>query len=157
MISIFHNANGQITSKSYELLLKGLLSGSVESISCENLDSGKADFVILDTRSKEEFEVSRIEGAIWVGYDEFDLTKIQSIDPMKTVVVYCSVGYRSEKIGEQLLESDFAKVYNLSGGIFEWINQGYPVVDTNSQTTELIHGYSKTWGIWVNKGEKVYH
>lgn len=45
------------------------------------------------------------------------------------VVLYCFIGYCSEKVVEQFWEWGFIKVYNLYGSIFEWVNQGYFVVD----------------------------
>jgi hypothetical protein len=71
------------------------------------------------------------------------------------VVVYCSVGYRSEKIAARLREMGFLEVYNLYGGLFEWVNRGNPVY-RNEQATRAVHGYSWTWGIWLRRGKKVY-
>jgi predicted sulfurtransferase len=72
------------------------------------------------------------------------------------VVVYCSVGYRSEQIGEKLLQAGFTDVHNLFGSIFEWVNQGYPVFKNQSEQTNRVHAYSRSWGIWLQKGVKVY-
>ena len=47
-------------------------------------------------------------------------------------------------------------VSNLYGGIFEWVNQENPVIDTTGNETKNIHAYNKTWGVWLNKGNKVY-
>ncbi len=49
------------------------------------------------------------------------------------VVVYCSVGYRSEKIAEKLKAAGYKNVFNLYGGIFEWENQNLPVYDSNGE------------------------
>ncbi|RYF52680.1 MAG: rhodanese-like domain-containing protein, partial [Cytophagaceae bacterium] len=35
-------------------------------------------------------------------------------------------------------------------------NQGNPVVDSTGKPTRRVHAYSRTWGIWLNRGEKVY-
>lgn len=137
-------------------MLKGLLAQSVEMISCRELNERKNQFVILDTRAENEKEISHIEGAVWVGYAQFDLSSVSHIAKEKPIVVYCSVGYRSEKIGEQLLRAGFMEVYNLNGGIFEWVNQGFPVVKNDNRPTEEIHGYSKVWAIWLKKG-KIIH
>ena len=48
--------------------------------------------------------------------------KVEDIARESTIVVYCSVGYRSEKIAEELDKLGFTNVSNLYGGIFEWIN-----------------------------------
>ena len=45
---------------------------------------------------------------------------------------------------------------NLRGGIFDWVNMGYPVYDKEGNETQKIHAYDKSWGKWLIKGEKVY-
>ncbi len=93
---------------------------------------------------------------MFVGYDQCEMDRLKSIDRNKKIIVYCSVGYRSEKISEKLKQAGFTDVSNLYGGIFEWVNQGNPVVDEKGNVTPNIHAYSKTWGVWLNNGVKVY-
>jgi len=71
-------------------------------------------------------------------------------------VVYCSVGVRSEIIAHRIIEKGYTNVYNLYGGIFEWKNNGFQVMDTLGNTTEKVHTYNKEWSKWLTKGEKVY-
>ncbi len=142
----------------FDKMVDSLLDGSVSYIQPESLDllkKNKKDIVILDAREKSEYDVSHIEGAIWVGYDDFDLSRVE-VDKDKEVIVYCSVGYRSEKIGEKLQEDGYNHVSNLYGGIFLWKNEGYEIVDNSQKGTEKIHAYNKRWGKWVTNGEKVY-
>lgn len=104
---------------------------------------------MLDTRDREEYEVSHIPGAVFVGPD-FDLKNVEGLDREKPVVVYCSVGYRSEKYGEKLLKTGFAEVSNLYGGIFEWLNAGNNVAVGNEVLeNKLIHTYNASWGKFV--------
>ena len=65
----------------------------------------KEEVILLDTRETEEFTVSKIEGAIQVGYNEFSSEKVlEQIQPTDDlIVVYCSLGIRSEEIGEKLI------------------------------------------------------
>lgn len=116
------------------------------------------ELVLLDARESEEFEVSHLKNAQWIGYDQFDLDKFLARYPDKntSLVVYCSIGVRSEDIGEQLQEAGYANVQNLYGGIFEWKNKGYPVVDSKEVKTEKVHAYSKYWGRLLTNAEKVY-
>jgi hypothetical protein len=72
------------------------------------------------------------------------------------IVLYCSLGSRSEKIAEKLISAGYKNVYNLYGGIFEWINAGQPVYKLNGVQTSEIHTYSRDWARWVEKGTKVY-
>ncbi len=114
------------------------------------------DFVILDARAKREYNVSHLPGAIWVGYEDFSIKRISDIDYTIPLLVYCSVGYRSERIGEQLQNAGYQHVYNLYGGIFEWVNQGLTLENTKGQATLKIHAYNRDWAKWLEKGIKVY-
>jgi rhodanese-related sulfurtransferase len=112
--------------------------------------------VILDTREKEEFAISHIRSARWVGYETFTLVSVSDIPKDKTIVVYCSIGARSQDIGKKLKAEGYQNVYNLYGGIFHWVNEGNSVFTDKGIQTDSVHTYNKSWGIWVKKGEKVY-
>lgn len=151
----FLQTKAQIQSGAYSVMLSALLSHSVPEISVEQLTQ-KNVVLLLDAREADEYSISRIKGATHVGYEHFDISALRHVSKEQDIVVYCSVGYRSEKIGEKLRLAGFKNVSNLYGGIFEWINQGHVVVDTNNQPTQYVHAYSTTWGIWLNEGIKVY-
>jgi rhodanese-related sulfurtransferase len=46
--------------------------------------------------------------------------------------VYCSIGKRSDEITKMLGEAGFTNARNLYGGIFEWVNQGHPVFNSQN-------------------------
>jgi rhodanese-related sulfurtransferase len=142
--------------KEYDLMLKGLLSGSIPYIQAEELDNLDAPYVLLDTRSPDEFSVSRIQGAELIPYENFDPEMVSGLPKDTTVILYCSVGYRSEKIGEKLKDLGFTDVRNLYGGIFSWKNSGYSVVSDEGTTTDSVHAYNKAWSRWLWNGTKVY-
>ena len=146
---------GQVKSASYRAMLKNLLSHTVPEIQVQEAVRDSANILFLDAREPKEFAVSRIQNAVAVGYDNFDLKQLPEIQKDRRIVVYCSVGYRSEKIAEKLLAAGYKNVSNLYGGIFEWVNQGNLVVNDKGPTQE-VHAYDRTWGIWLKKGKKVY-
>lgn len=113
---------------------------------------------LLDTRQKEEYTVSHLKNAVWVGFKEFELDSITEKISNKNseIVVYCSIGVRSENIGEKLLRAGYINVKNLYGGIFQWKNEGYPVYDAEGKETEKVHAFNKHWGKLLRKGEKIY-
>ncbi|MGV3640755.1 MAG: rhodanese-like domain-containing protein [Adhaeribacter sp.] len=155
----FQSLLAQTKDPAYRLLLEGLYSKTVPLMpvsQAAQLQRAGKKVVFLDTREKEEYLVSHIRDAVWVGYKDFDLKRLSGVSPQTPIVVYCSVGYRSEKIGEQLLKAGFTNVHNLYGSIFEWVNQGYPVYDAKGRPTTRVHAYSRTWGIWLSRGTKVY-
>jgi rhodanese-related sulfurtransferase len=131
-----------------------------ESVPYMQVDAlhGMHHVLLLDTREKEEYEVSHLQNALWVGDKTFELDSVTSkiTDKDTEIVVYCSIGVRSENIGEKLKEAGYSNVKNLYGGIFEWKNQGYPVYGPEGNETEKVHAFSKHWGKLLKKGEKVY-
>lgn len=156
-ISVFLTSCAQ--EKDYHTMLKLLYKNTVPIVKPEQASfemKRDSTIVILDTREKEEYTVSHIRNAKYVGYDHFEIDSLKSIPKNTRIIVYCSVGYRSERIGEKLSKIGFTNVSNLYGGIFEWINNDYSVVDMNNKQTSKVHAYSKLWGKWLTKGEKVY-
>lgn len=132
-------------------------SQSVPYISSEDL--AKMDSpILLDTRKEEEYRISHLKNAIWVGYKTFDANTIfETIkDKKMPIVVYCSIGVRSEDIGEKLIAAGYTNVSNLYGGIFDWKNKGYPVYNNQQQETNKVHAFDKQWGKLLTNGEKVY-
>lgn len=129
------------------------LSFKVPAIDVDSLRARQPNTLILDAREPAEYAVSHIEGAIPCGYDRFDKKILDSLDKSKPVVVYCSIGYRSEKIAQKLQKAGFTDVSNLYGSIFEWVNRGYPVVNANGQPTQQIHTFNRAWGRWVTHPE----
>lgn len=159
LLGMVLGTQAQGTDPAYARKLKSLYKGTVPTISPQALaaELGKPNApIILDTRSPREFAVSHIQGAHFVEYDKFDKALAEGWDRSRDVVVYCTVGYRSERIGEQLKQLGFQRVHNLYGGIFEWVNQGHSVVDASGKVTPRVHAYSEDWGKWLRKGEKVY-
>ena len=144
----------QKNAETFDEMLDGLLDKSVPYVTVNELKA-LDNPVLLDAREKKEFEVSHIEGAQWVGYNTFSNKQVEGLNKHDTIVLYCSVGYRSEKVGEKLQKMGFTNVYNLHGSIFQWVNEGNPVVNKEGKTEE-VHAFDKDWGKWLLKGDKVY-
>ncbi len=144
----------QAQSVAYKTLLKGLYDEEFPTVQPAQIYNLK-NYQVLDTREKEEFEVSHLEDAKWVGYDTFSLQEVEDLDKNQPVLVYCTVGARSQDIGKKLREAGFKQVYNLYGGIIHWSNESKPLFK-DSMSTRQVHTYSRTWGVWLTSGEKVY-
>ncbi|MFT4801437.1 MAG: rhodanese-related sulfurtransferase [Flavobacteriaceae bacterium] len=118
----------------------------------------KNNIKILDSRELNEYQVSHIESAILVGYDTFSIeTVLDTIKNKKTpIVVYCTLGIRSEMIAAKLQKAGYIDVKNLYGGISEWKNKEYKVIDSTQNTTNNIHTFSKEWSKWLLNGNPIY-
>ena len=138
----------------FDTMVNALISENVPVLSVEELQT-KRNIILLDTRTKAEYDVSRIENSVWVGEKNWDLKSLKQNKEHTVVVVYCSVGYRSEKLVNKLLHLNFKKAFNLYGGIFDWGNKGYPV-ENNRGITDSIHGYDKSFVRWIEKGVVIF-
>ena len=157
-VGCLNRSDAQVKNPKFQKKLQWLLRHNVEEISIKEAKALESA-TYLDSREKSEYETSHIKNAIWVGYNDFDINSVESLDKTKPIVIYCSVGYRSEKVTKKLEKAGFTKVYNLYGGLFEWYNEGLPIVDNNDEQTDKIHTYNKKWSKWVNKrkqGKLVY-
>ena len=53
----------------------------------------KNNYIIVDVRTKEEYDESHVKGSINIPYDEID--ENTDLDKSKTILVYCRSGKRS--------------------------------------------------------------
>ncbi|MFT5846083.1 MAG: rhodanese-related sulfurtransferase [Psychroserpens sp.] len=139
-------------------LLKQYNKNTVPYISVQELAMPKTEVVILDTREEPEYEISHLKDALFVGYNHFNLeqTMQRLQEKNQAIVVYCSLGIRSETIANRLKKAGYSNIKNLYGGIFEWKNNDFEVYDSEDKKTDSIHAFSKAWSKWLTKGTKVY-
>lgn len=75
------------------------------------------NYIILDVRTKEEYQEGHLKNAINIPYDEID--EDTKLDKNKSILVYCKSGNRSGIAKGVLLDLGY-KVYDL--GAFDSIN-----------------------------------
>jgi len=144
-------------AQSIDALLEKYNTRSVPYITVQELKMDASEFLILDTRKKEEYDISHIPNAVWVSEKVTDSTyAFAKAYKDKPVAVYCSVGIRSERYGEQLKKRGFTDVRNVYGSIFAWKDAGYEVVDASQKVTDSVHVFSKVWGKYLKTGTKVF-
>ena len=155
-----HQEKANCVNQKFDNRVNELLSFTVPVMDVDELKNSTEKIYILDAREIAEYEMSHIEGADYIGYDNFNKKSMKNMDIPKDakIVLYCSVGYRSEKIGEKLQKMGYTDVNNLFGSLFEWVNRGYKVVDKDGNETQKVHTYNKDWSQWVDetKAKKIW-
>ncbi len=148
----------QTVNPAFDQKISNSISFTIPTMGVKELNETTEKVYILDAREKEEYDISHIPNAKYIGYNQLEIKALLGIPKDAKIVLYCSIGYRSEKIGEKLRKKGFSNVHNLYGSIFEWVNQGYRVVDKQNQPTNRVHTYNKNWSQWVEeeKVEKVW-
>ena len=93
-----------------------IINGSMPVIYWRELrDADRKAITIIDTRTKEEYALGAIDGAINIPLDDLR-DHIDEIPHDKPIIVYCAVGLRGYLAQRILLGHGFTDVRNLSGG-----------------------------------------
>ncbi len=80
----------------------------------------ETDYIILDTRTEEEFAEGHIENAILIPHDEIALRAEKELsDKEQLILVYCRSGNRSKQASQALAELGYTNVKEF-GGIIDW-------------------------------------
>jgi len=98
---------------------------------------------ILDVRTQDEFSLSHLPGAQRIG-DGPALASLVAAN--RPVVLYCAVGFRSSNLARRLMKAGMTDVFSLEGAIFEWANEGRPLVDGDGPVAK-VHPYSDRWAV----------
>lgn len=106
--------------------------------------------ILLDVRESHEYAISHLQNALKASTKEEADEILKNREKKHLIVVYCSLGFRSCNLAEQLTASGFERVYNLEGGIFKWANEGRPVYNNDQQATH-VHPFSEEWGHFLKK------
>jgi rhodanese-related sulfurtransferase len=83
----------------------------------ESLRTGASDLVLLDVRTRLEYNWFHLAGALNVPEVLADRAKMPLLSPAKEVVVICMTGHRSPPVAYTLKKRGYPRVYNLTGGM----------------------------------------
>ncbi|QDV70394.1 putative adenylyltransferase/sulfurtransferase MoeZ [Rosistilla carotiformis] len=82
------------------------------------------DFVLVDCREANEYEIAKIDGSVLIPLSEL-AQKANELEPLRErhVVVHCHHGGRSMRLTQMMLANGFPRVQNMAGGIDQWSQQ----------------------------------
>ena len=109
-------------------------------------DQARTPPLLLDVREREEFAVSHLKGARHIDPGA-EVRRLELPTQKSTpVVTYCSVGYRSAALAFRLQQAGYTNVRNLDGSIFQWANEGRPMINERGAPVTQVHPYDASWG-----------
>ena len=83
------------------------------------------EFLLLDVRTPQEYEICRIDGARLIPLNRL-MEQVNQLDTAQEIVVHCKSGIRSLQAIQQLRQAGFKKLKNLQGGILDWVKSVDP-------------------------------
>ena len=108
-------ACGQNTENQQEAIYMNITAQEAKAL----MDT-QTGYIILDTRTQEEYDQGHIPGAIVISHDEV-LEKAESIltDKDQLILVYCRSGRRSKLAAQDLVDLGYTNIREF-GGIIDW-------------------------------------
>jgi adenylyltransferase/sulfurtransferase len=90
-------------------------------------EEGARDFVLVDVREPNEYEINRIPGSVLIPKGEFlNGHALEQLPSDKQVVLHCKTGVRSAEALAILKGAGFADAVHVGGGVAAWVNQVDP-------------------------------
>lgn len=86
-----------------------------------------AGALILDVREPSEWAQGHIEGAVLIPLGEL-ASRVNELPQNRDIIVVCRSGNRSAKGRDLLLSAGFQRVTSMTGGMNQWVAEGYPVI-----------------------------
>lgn len=90
-------------------------------------EEGTRDFVLVDVREPNEYEINQIPGSILIPKNEFlmggALEKLPAVDSGKQVVLHCKSGVRSAECLAVVKGAGYSDAVHVGGGVVAWVNQ----------------------------------
>ncbi len=88
---------------------------------------GARDFVLIDVREPNEYEINQIPDSILIPKDQFlNGTALEQLPSDKQVVMYCKTGVRSAETLAIVKGAGYADAVHVGGGVAAWVNQVDP-------------------------------
>ena len=87
------------------------------------------DAILVDVRTEDEYNSGYIENSLNIDYFSNDFSvNADKLDKNTPIILYCRSGNRSSMSANKISKLGFKEIYNLEGGILEWIEEGNVII-----------------------------
>ncbi|RYU14091.1 adenylyltransferase/sulfurtransferase MoeZ [Nocardioides iriomotensis] len=87
-------------------------------------EEGTRDFVLVDVREPNEYEINKIPGAVLIPKGDFlNGTALEKLPHDKQIVMHCKTGVRSAETLAIVKGAGYADAVHVGGGVVAWVNQ----------------------------------
>ena len=87
-------------------------------------EEGSRDFVLVDVREQNEYEINQIPGSVLIPKGEFlNGNAFEQLPQDKPVVLHCKSGVRSAEALAVLKGAGYSDAVHVGGGVVAWVNQ----------------------------------
>jgi adenylyltransferase/sulfurtransferase len=115
---------GAISEEAADAAVDSTISVSQLEQMLKERDNGERDFVLVDVREPNEFEINQIPGSVLIPKGEFlNGHAFDQLPSDKQLVLHCKSGVRSAEALAVVKGAGFADAVHVGGGVVAWVNQ----------------------------------
>jgi rhodanese-related sulfurtransferase len=124
---------------------------STEKLAAWLEDKTREAPLLIDARTEKEYAVSHLPGARRAEPGPTLEALLAEVPTHTPAVVYCSVGVRSSRMAEGLIQRGYTNVFNLEGSLFKWANEERPLAEGEDG---VVHPYNRRWGRYLEPAHR---
>jgi adenylyltransferase/sulfurtransferase len=115
---------GAISEEAADAAVDATISVSTLEQWIKERDNGERDFVLVDVREPNEYEINKIPGSVLIPKGEFlNGNALGQLPSDKQVVLHCKSGVRSAEALAVVKGAGYADAVHVGGGVVAWVNQ----------------------------------
>ena len=118
---------GAVSEEASEAVKDSTISVGQLKDMLDERDRGERDFVLIDVREPNEWEIVNIPGAELIPKGQFlSGAALSDLPQDRQIVLHCKVGGRSAEVLAIVKSAGFADAIHVGGGVVAWVNQIEP-------------------------------
>jgi adenylyltransferase/sulfurtransferase len=123
----YDNFCGAISEEAMDAAAGSTISVTTLEQMLKERAEGSRDFVLIDVREPNEYEINKIPGSVLIPKGEFltghALPELPGVDSGKQVVMYCKTGIRSAETLAMAKGAGYSDAVHVGGGVAAWVRQ----------------------------------
>jgi adenylyltransferase/sulfurtransferase len=115
---------GSVSAEAADAIVDSTISVKQLDEMLKARERGEKDFVLIDVREPNEYEIVKIPGAVLIPKNEFLMGDALTKMPIdKQIVLHCKAGTRSAEVLAAVKGAGFKDAIHVGGGVLAWVNQ----------------------------------
>src|SRR3954467_6805630 len=115
---------GAVSEEASEAAAGSTISVTTLSHMLKERDNGERDFVLVDVREPNEYEINQIPGSVLIPKGEFlNGNALGQLPSDKQVVLHCKTGVRSAEAPAIVKGAGYGDAVHVGGGVVAWVDQ----------------------------------
>jgi sulfur-carrier protein adenylyltransferase/sulfurtransferase len=113
-----------VSDEAAEAAVGSTISVTTLSHLLKERDNGDRDFVLVDVREPNEYEINKIPGSVLIPKGDFlNGSALEKLPADRQIVMYCKTGVRSAETLAIVKGAGYADAVHVGGGVVAWVGQ----------------------------------